>query len=500
MQVRIATCFVAALGALLAVAPAASASSVRITNGQLRYVGAGESNRVQVARGPGGEYSVLDPSVRVRVATGCVSTGRNSATCTGDVTRVSVVGAGGSDRLSATFLEVPVTLDGGDGNDVLTGGGGNDLLDGDDGTDTLTGLGGRDEMRGDDDADRLDGGPGPDIVDGGRGVDTADYSDATGPLSIDLDGNADDGTSNEGDRVEADVDRIVGGPFDDRIVAVSGNHTFAGGAGNDVLLGGSGVDHLDGDTGDDRVNGGVGSDVLNGGEGNDTADYAGRFDPVDLDLRAGTAITDRGSGTRRVRETDNLFSFEAARGSSHADVLRGGPGPNALIGGGGDDVLDGGAGGDVLIGNSGRDRADYSARRAPVNVSLDRQANDGAAGENDLVDDSVEDIAGGARGDRLTGNDRRNRLFGGGGRDRLSGLGGSDTLEGGDAADRLDGGTGGDLLVGGAGLDLFRAGDGNDRLNSRDGRRDGVECGAGTDSVTADRRDRVDRDCERGRP
>src|SRR4051812_33725579 len=392
MQVRMATCVAAALGALLGLAPAAGASSVRITNGQLRYVGAGEANRVQVARGPGGEYSILDPSVRVRVAAGCVSTGRNTATCTGDVTRVTVVGAGGSDRLSSTFLEVPVTLDGGDGSDVLTGGGGDDVLDGDDGADTLTGLGGRDEMRGDDDADRLDGGPGPDIVDGGRGVDTADYSGATGPLTIDLDGNADDGQSNEGDRVEADVDRGIGGAFDDRIVAISGNHTFVGGPGNDSLLGGSGVDRLDGGVGEDRLNGGVGSDVLDGGEGNDTADYAGRFDPVDLDLRAGIAITDRGSGTRRVRETDNLFSFEAARGSSHDDVLRGGPGANTLIGGQGNDVVDGGAGGDILIGGNGRDRADYSARRAPVNVSLDRQPNDGAPGEGDIVDDSVEDI------------------------------------------------------------------------------------------------------------
>src|SRR3954470_12631279 len=185
MTVRKATCFAAALGALLAVSPAADASSVRITNGQLRYVGAGEANRVDVARGPGGEYSVIDPSTRVRAAAGCVSTGRNTATCTGDVARVTVVGAGGNDRLSALFLEVPVLLDGGDGNDLLTGGGRDDVLDGGDGTDTLSRRGGSDELRGDDDADRLDGGPGPDILDGGRGVDTVDYSDATGPLAID---------------------------------------------------------------------------------------------------------------------------------------------------------------------------------------------------------------------------------------------------------------------------------------------------------------------------
>src|SRR3954462_14404169 len=112
VRVRKTTYAVAVLGALFVAAPA-HASSVRITNGQLRYVGAGEANRVDVARGPGGEYSVIDPSTRVRAAAGRVSTGRNPATCTGDVTRVMVVGAGGNDRLSALFLEVPVLLDGG---------------------------------------------------------------------------------------------------------------------------------------------------------------------------------------------------------------------------------------------------------------------------------------------------------------------------------------------------------------------------------------------------
>ena len=492
--------FVALLFAtVLAAAPAAEASSVRITGTQLRYAGAGEANRVQIARAPTGEYTIIDPSVRVRAAAGCQSTGRNTAICTGNVTRVTIVGAGGSDRLSATFLEVPVTLDAGEGADTLTGGGGDDLLDGDDGTDTLIGQGGRDDMRGDDEDDRLIGGPGPDIVDGGRGTDTADYSRATGPLAIDLDGNADDGQAGEGDRVEADVDRVVGGPLDDRIVAISGNHTFLGGDGNDALLGGSGTDRLEGEQGNDQLNGGVGSDVLDGGEGDDMADYAGRFDPVDLNLRAGIAITDRGSGARRVRETDNLFSFEAARGSSHADILRGGPGPNILIGGRGNDVFDGDAGGDWMIGGGGRDRADYSNRRAPVRASLDRVTNDGRAGEGDNIDDSVEDIAGGLRGDVLDGNDRRNRVFGGGGRDVVSGLGSADTIDGGDGADRLLGGAGNDSIVGGPGLDSLQGDDGDDRLDARDGRRDGLLCGDGTDTVFTDRIDRVVSDCERER-
>lgn len=499
VRVRKATCPIAVLAALLAAAPAAEASSVRIIAGKVRYVGAAEPNRVQIARGPGGEYTVIDRSVRVRARAGCASTGRHTAVCRGEVRGATIIGAGGSDVLQATFLDVPVTLDGGDGSDTLVGGGAGDLLDGDDGRDTLIGLGGRDELRGDDDADRLDGGPGADVIDGGRGTDTVDYSNADGPLSIDLDGNADDGTAGEGDRVEADVERVIGGPFDDRIAAISGTHTLIGGAGNDILAGGRGVDRLEGGEGDDRLNGGVGGDVLDGGPGNDLADYAGSFNRVVLDLRAGTAVTDRGSGTRRVRDTDNLFSFEAARGSAHADVLRGGPGPNLLVGGRGNDVLDGGPGADALIGGGGRDRADYSARRAPVTVTLDGAPGDGAAGEGDNVDESVEDVAGGARGDSLTGNDRRNVLIGGGGRDVLAGLGGADTLHGVAGADRLDGGEGADALFGGAGLDLLLGGDGGDRINARDGRRDAVECGDGADSVIADRRDRVARDCERKR-
>jgi Ca2+-binding RTX toxin-like protein len=162
-------------------------------------------------------------------------------------------------------------------------------------------------------------------------------------------------------------------------------------------------------------------------------------------------------------------------------------------------VLDGGAGGDALIGGGGRDRVDYSTRRAPVSVSLDGVVNDGGPSEGDSIDASIEDIAGGLRGDQLTGNDRRNRLFGGGGRDVLRGLAGADTLDGGDGADRLLGGDGGDVLTGGAGLDLITGDEGGDRVEARDGRRDGVECGGGSDAVRADRADRVSSSCERER-
>ena len=71
-------------------------------------------------------------------------------------------------------------LRGDDGNDVLTGGGGNDLLLGGDGRDRMRGQAGDDTMIGGDGADILKGGGGNDTVEsgtdddikqGGRGID-----------------------------------------------------------------------------------------------------------------------------------------------------------------------------------------------------------------------------------------------------------------------------------------------------------------------------------------
>ena len=152
----------------------------------------------------------------------------------------------------------------------------------------------------------------------------------------------------------------------------------------------------------------------------------------------------------------------------------------------------------MLVGGGGRDTADYAARHAPVTVTIDGLANDGAAGErDDIVAVSVEDVIGGSAGDRLTGSARRNHLSGGDGRDRLTGLGGGDTLDGGPGADRLDGGDGRDLLIGGPGLDTILGGASNDVFEVRDGRRDAVECGDGIDRVCTIGSTGSISDCER---
>ena len=80
------------------------------------------------------------------------------------------------------------------------------------------------------------------------------------------------------------------------------------------------------------------------------------------------------------------------------------------------------------------------------------------------------------------------------------------TRRGGAGDDRLQASSGADVLCGLAGNDVLRGGLGNDRLFgeggndtffTQDRRFDVVGCGSGLDTVVADSRDLVGRDCER---
>ncbi len=94
-------------------------------------------------------------------------------------------------------------------------------------------------------------------------------------------------------------------------------------------------------------------------------------------------------------------------------------------------------------------------------------------GGNDVVD--------GAGGDDC--------ILGGDGNDVLRGGAGADEISGGAGNDVIDGGAGDDIITGGAGRDTISAGDGNDTVDVADGEVDVVDCGAGVDTVVADRAD-----------
>jgi subtilisin-like proprotein convertase family protein/Ca2+-binding RTX toxin-like protein len=179
-------------------------------------------------------------------------------------------GSIGDDVFDGADAGDKVTLYGRDGDDVLSGGAGNDTLRGDAGSDVLSGGGGNDTLTGGEGIDQLVGGGGDDrlyadgadtVVDGGEGYDRL-YAQGDAGLSIDL---AAAGIEYAYGGIGNDV--FDGGGAGDKV-------TLYGRDGDDVLSGGAGNDSLRGDAGSDVLNGGGGNDTLTGGEGSDTFLYA----------------------------------------------------------------------------------------------------------------------------------------------------------------------------------------------------------------------------------
>lgn len=135
-----------------------------------------------------------------------------------------------------------VLIDGGAGNDQLTGTWGNDRIIGGSGNDTLF------DERG---HNVLLGGGGDDLL--GLGY-ASDHSVARG------------GWGN---------DTLVSSLGSDRLFGNQGKDTLMGGGGNDRLSGGNGSDRLDGGDGEDVLIGGRGKDVMAGGDGADIFVFRG---------------------------------------------------------------------------------------------------------------------------------------------------------------------------------------------------------------------------------
>lgn len=308
-----------------------------------------------------------------------------------------IAGGSGDDRLTGN--EAVNTLQGNAGNDVLDGGPGDDALDGGPGDDVLVQPGASPD--------------GADVLTGGEGLDTADYRPRDNPVSVTLDGVANDGEAGEGDNVATDVEGVRGG------------------AGPDVLVGSAGDNVLHGGPGDDSLTGGRGSDSLVGGRGTDAV-----VESADLNF----VLTDTSLLIRPSR--DALSGIERAAltggGASNTMDASGFSGAATLNAGGGNDRLTGGSGGDTLVGGPG----------------------------NDVL------VGGGGR-DTISGGPGKETLDGGSGRDDLSGGGGADALNGGPGADTVAGDGGRNAIGGDAGNDTLLARNGRpDRVDGGRGRRD----------------------------
>lgn len=211
-----------------------------------------------------------------------------------------IAGEGGKDTLRGYYfpgtLEIGVLtkfrggevnqISGGDGADLIEGDNGPDQLSGGAGGDRIHGGGGADVLKGDAGNDRIEEGDtggdpngeefGPpiaaDVVQGGSGTDTATYCTRRGktPLSISLDGKANDGRAGEKDNIgpSGDVENVVGGGVsNDRITGNRRANVLSGDCVNTV--GDDGNNKIYGLGGNDRVVGGDGNDLLNGGSGAD---------------------------------------------------------------------------------------------------------------------------------------------------------------------------------------------------------------------------------------
>ncbi|MFI7547464.1 calcium-binding protein [Actinoplanes sp. NPDC049599] len=302
----------------------------------------GKQSKITLTRK--GNTITVDDRVAIRVGAGCkrVKGDKTKARCTpaSAPTRLRVYAYDRADTI-ANNTDLPITADGGSGNDKLTGGPGHDRLYGRSGNDVLKGRGGNDTLYGEAGTDKLYGGAGNDSLDdgsgtdaawggtgsdsftngtgndkfygeagndyfnsrqhagkdadrylGGSGVDSAGYTHYTSAVSLDLDGKkGDDGRKGEGDTIGADVEDLLGGHGNDRLVGNGKANYLDGRESNDRIYGNGGNDTLLGHRGVDKMYGGAGDDWL---DGNDVPGVYDEFDEVTdlLDGGANTAVGD----------------------------------------------------------------------------------------------------------------------------------------------------------------------------------------------------------------
>jgi Ca2+-binding RTX toxin-like protein len=366
-----------------------------------------------------------------------------------DGTFVVVVNGGdGNDSLAVLAKNseiVTAALNGGPGEDVLTGSDTGDSLEGLDGNDRLVGAKGGDDMSGGNGNDTLvwNNGDGSDSIDGGAGNDTTEVNgNPTLGDAFTLEPNA--------GRIKFQRLNLVPFTLDAsterfQVNGLGGDDSVAASAGVGALIllsvdGGAGVDTVNGSDGPDLILGGEGNDILNGGDGDDRI------------------VGDRGN-----------------------DTMNGGAGDDALVWNNGDAT-------DVMNGDDGRDDVEVNGAPAAGDVFTVQPNGTRIKFERpNLVPFSLD-----------IGSSETMHANGLGGDDSItvgavgsfsvtaSGGSGDDTLTGAGASETFLGGSGNDTINPGGGIDVVFADDGDDHVNVRDHTADLAIGGAGNDSVVAD--------------
>ena len=261
---------------------------------------------------------------------------------------------------------------------VATGGSGNDTLTNIDGVtgstfdDTIIGNNNSNSLFGNDGNDTLQGGGGNDVLIGDDGIDRAIYTDATGPIAVNMAVGTVSGAGVGSDTLSS-VESIRGSAFADNYVATG-------------YAGASAIGSLP--AGFNEFEGMAGNDVITG-NGNTKLSYLNATAAVTVDIAAGTATGDASVGT------DTFSGVNFIRGSQFADTLLGSNNPPLAQ----PEVFDGGGGNDFIDGRGGFDRAVYEFRiddnvtgGITVNLAAGTVVGDASIGTDTLR--SIESVRG----------------------------------------------------------------------------------------------------------
>jgi Ca2+-binding RTX toxin-like protein len=440
-------CLVAALG--LATDQASADSTARVQAGTLQITGDGSGDTLTLAQGS--TANALDVLLN-----GQLLSTFDRAT----FTAVAVDARGGNDTVSVQNM-VPalenVTIDGGAGDDTLTGangaetfigGPGNDFVDGNIGADTA-------QLGTGNDTFQWDPGDGSDTVDGQAGKDTLAFNGSNAGEKIALSAN--------GSRVRLTRD----------IAAITMD--------------------LDGiESANIRALGSADTITVGDLRGTD-------LDATNVDLTANTGDGDGAADTVIAQGTPDADRFDV--GTTGANVVVDGPSGRVSVSGseaandnvtvaalGGADTINSGVGftGPIPVtvdGGEGSDTTTYSGTNADDTIGIARNGTAAVAvftpaGQpvnNTAVEELVVKGLGGA--DTITGQNGIGTLThltvdGGNGDDTIAGGDGADTLLGGSGDDHVDGNIGADTAQLGSGNDTFEwdPGDGSDTVEGQSGK------------------------------
>jgi hypothetical protein len=207
-----------------------------------RYLaGAGERNDLRVTSVLANSFRVEDHGAGVIAGAGCTSLGSTSAECIGNVWGLLFVRVelGDGDDLLRFTAASALKVEGGPGDDTMSGGASFDRIDGGGGRDELHGNGGDDVLADGDGAGRA---VDADVLDGGSGGgDWASYESRTRAVTVDLSDSAPDGGRGEGDTLTG-IENVHGGSGDDRLIGDAGGNRFDDRGGTNLFRGRGGDD------------------------------------------------------------------------------------------------------------------------------------------------------------------------------------------------------------------------------------------------------------------